>query len=200
MAALSITTCTNNVDVRGVRRGACSLCTCSGFSSPNGVVLCGRCNHPPGRHENLMLSKAHTGRANPNTARDQQEAHRHLRSIHNTENPTLAKIGIITATNQETVIVKKDHTKIRNVCNDISSSKKQVTTAENKAVVHKWPVNTEDKQAVSKNEHVMRADNQTVPQGVQCSTLKASKSKKFGFLLVTFQPYEYKQKGWDIQI
>ena len=35
---------------------------------------------------------------------------------------------------------------------------------------------------------------------VQCSTLKASKSKKFGFLLVTFQPYEYKQKGWDIQI
>ena len=97
-----------------------------------------------------MLSKAHTGRANPNTARDQQEAHRHLRSIHNTENPTLAKIGIITATNQETVIVKKNHTKIRNVCNDISSTKRQVTcTAENKAV------NTEDKQSVSKNEHVM---------------------------------------------
>ena len=37
-------------------------------------------------------------------------------------------------------------------------------------------------------------------KAIQCSTLKASKSKKFGFLLVTFQPYEYKQKGWDIQI
>ena len=165
MTAISFATCTcnNNIDIRGVRRGACSLCTCSGFFSPSGTVLCERCNHPPANHENLTALKT-IGRVNHNTT-DHQNAHTHL-STHSTENPTLAQMGQIKTTKQQTV-VNNDHTNGRapiHVCNDDSSPN---TTIER---TQKGPVNTVNKQTVLKNEPLVTADNKTVLQSGHVTT------------------------------
>ena len=39
-------------DIRGVERGACSLCSCKDFVGRTGTVKCGECGHVPGAHQN----------------------------------------------------------------------------------------------------------------------------------------------------
>ena len=41
------------VDIRGIRRGKCKLCSCDGFTSGKGVVHCTNCHHSPVQHLNL---------------------------------------------------------------------------------------------------------------------------------------------------
>ena len=39
-------------DIRGVERGACSLCSCKDFVGKTGTIKCGECDHVPGAHQN----------------------------------------------------------------------------------------------------------------------------------------------------
>ncbi len=40
-------------DIKGVRRGKCSSCSCSGFKRNESKVTCLSCGHPPAKHDNL---------------------------------------------------------------------------------------------------------------------------------------------------
>ena len=40
-------------DIRGVRRGCCTLCGCAAYDGGNAGKKCLDCNHPPGKHQNL---------------------------------------------------------------------------------------------------------------------------------------------------
>ena len=44
---------TEMTDIKGVRRGKCSSCSCSGFKRNEAKVTCLSCGHPPAKHENL---------------------------------------------------------------------------------------------------------------------------------------------------
>ena len=47
-------------DCRGVRRGSCNeiRCTCDGYDGGLKMRRCIKCQHPPGKHENLSKSKS----------------------------------------------------------------------------------------------------------------------------------------------
>lgn len=47
-----------SLDSRGVLRGSCSYCACTGYDGGVEMKKCIRCSHPPGRHKNLSSVNA----------------------------------------------------------------------------------------------------------------------------------------------
>ena len=45
-----------SVDARGILRGQCQACSCSGYSAGDKGLKCVDCGHPSGRHINLSIS------------------------------------------------------------------------------------------------------------------------------------------------
>ena len=69
-----------SLDSRGVRRGGCSECTCTGYDGGIEMKKCIRCLHPPGKHKNLSSGNAGSAAGSTSYASTAQS---HANTTHN---------------------------------------------------------------------------------------------------------------------